>query len=114
MCQLAHLRHLQQHRGLRQIRDHDASLGRGDPLQLDMQLGRPLAFKLFAGQRQTLVRGFHVAQRGARQDHTETACDDSCDHRDVGNQRRKLDPVGSDPLQHVHARVSSRTEARLC
>src|SRR5580704_8060559 len=51
---LAQLHQLKQDRDLGQIGDYDSRLAGGEPLQLDMQLGRPFALELLTGQGQTL------------------------------------------------------------
>ncbi len=71
MRELAQLQELQQDRSLRQVRDDDAGFRGGDTLHLDVKVGRPFALEFFAGEGESFVGGFDVAQGGAGKNHAE-------------------------------------------
>ena len=99
MAELAQLQELQQDRGLGQIGDDDSGFVGRDALQFNVEVGRPFALELFAGEGQALVCGFDVPQGSAGEDHTEERSHDGRDHGDVADERA---PRDAERIHHLH------------
>jgi len=99
----ADLHQLQQDGTFGQVGNDDLGVFLREPLDMNVQLRRPLAFKLFPRELQAFVGGRSVTQSGARQNHGDQCSDDGCDQGDKAEeclQRRTLN--GGDPGVPMH------------